>query len=316
MLSITVVFFLGILWRLKATTIESFEKHVYNNINDKAHMRAQASNVAYLRTKSELDIIDIIDLANYDTTMIDTDKTIYIENPNWTGLSMNNKGDGDYSLNEIATDILNKDPKQQIKWSNVYVDDKKYNDLLTVVTLPDAPPSIISDVCSTKGLLYSDFMNDFCVTNAGDYKAIDAKCERLNSDNCKLQNCCVLINGNKCMSGSNTGPTFVPKNGVETDFTYFYHKDTCYGNCEMAQSYAAACDKYSNNSTGISKECMVQMFNNYGCPNTKPDALINNNMVNSYSKTSKQYVDNYIKNAIITLRAANTYDGNILCYGQ
>jgi hypothetical protein len=316
MLSITVVFFLGILLWLNATTIESFE-HIYNNIADEANMRGQASNVNNLKTKSDLNIVDIIDLVNYDPSIVDKDKTIFIENTNWTGLSNNNTGYGNYSLNEIATDILNKDPIQQIKWSNVYMDDKKNkDDLIVALKLPDVPSTIITDVCSKKGLLNSDFTDDFCTKNVNDNLSIDAKCQKLSPENCKIPSCCVLINGNKCMAGNKNGPTFVPENGKETDFTYYYNKDTCYGNCEMAQSYASACDNYSNNSTGISKACMIQMFNNYGCPNTNPESLINDKMVKAYSKTTKQYVDNYIKNAIITLREANTFDGYTLCYGE
>jgi hypothetical protein len=315
-LSLTVLFFLGILWWLKAATIESFEKPVYNTFADKANMRNQTANVAYLKTKPNLNIIDTIQLATYDPSIVESDRTIFIENTNWTGISSSNTGYGDYSLAEITTDILNEDPNQKINWSNVYMDGKKNkDDLITALKLPDVSATI-TDVCSTKGFLYSDYTDDFCVKHAGDTAAIDEKCQKLSAENCKIPSCCVLINGNKCMVGNQNGPTFVPENGKETDYTYYYNKDTCYGNCAMAQSYASACDNYTNHSTGISKACMIQMFNNYGCPNSNPDGLINDAMVQAYGKTTKQYVDNYIKNTIITLRAANTSDGANLCYGE
>jgi hypothetical protein len=113
-----------------------------------------------------------------------------------------------------------------------------------------------------------------------------------------------------------SGPVFLTENGKEVDVNYYYYKDKCYGNCASADTYAAACGGYTANSTGISKECMIQTFNNYGCPNPNPDALINDNMVNAYSKTSKQYVDNYIKKAVDVLSNTYTDESNALCNGS
>jgi hypothetical protein len=61
---------------------------------------------------------------------------------------------------------------------------------------------------------------------------IESKCSKLTVNNCKLANCCVLLNGKKCVSGSNTGPTFLTddKNN-DIIFDNYYHKDKCYGKC-------------------------------------------------------------------------------------
>ena len=130
-----------------------------------------------------------------------------------------------------------------------------------------------------------------------------------------MTDCCVLLNGTKCVAGNINGPTYLTENGKEIDQLYFYYKDICYGNCESSDAYAAACGNYSKNSTGISKECMIKMFNNYGCTNPNPNSLINDQMVKDYSQTTMEYVDNYIKKAIDTMASNYNTESALLCDG-
>ena len=60
---------------------------------------------------------------------------------------------------------------------------------------------------------------------------------------------------------------------------------------------------------------MIQMFNNYGCPNKDPTDLINDEMVEAYRPTTKTYVESYIKTAVNTLKNTNEVTAINLCTG-
>ena len=137
----------------------------------------------------------------------------------------------------------------------------------------------------------------------------------MSAENCKLTDCCILLNGTKCIAGNTSGPIFLTEDGVEVDQRYFFFKETCYGDCDTADSYATACGKYTPESTGISKECMIKIFNNYGCPNPNPDDLINDRMVKNYKKTSMRYVNDYIKTAVDVIYEVNSDASMDLCNG-
>ena len=128
--------------------------------------------------------------------------------------------------------------------------------------------------------------------------------------------CCVLLKGDKCVAGNATGPIFLTDDGKRVDQAYYYHKNKCYGNCTTESNYETACSSYTPNSRGISQDCMVQMFNTYGCPNQTPRRLINADTVESYSQTTKKYVDNYIKTAVNVLKANKDDESKELCYGS
>ena len=298
----------GKVWNAgKSATGYLIDNTKYININDEYDMRSRTDNVAYLATLPKRTTVESIEIAAYDPTVLDRDRTIYISNPNITGVSSTTSANADYSLSEITTDLLNENPHQNIQWDNVRLDNTRKN-IITVTPMP-RKPDILVDTCSTKGLIHSSFKKDMCNAYAGNYAMLNAKCQELSIENCKIPSCCVLLNGTSCVAGNKNGPIFT---NSDTDFKYYYNKHKCYGNCDKAQSYESACSQYSTHSTGISKACMVQMFNNYGCPNSKPDALINDDMVASYSKTSKQYVDLYIKTAVTVTKRLKD---NNLCYG-
>jgi hypothetical protein len=321
--AISLIILLSSLWWLNRTNrIESFtmneDASPYSNIADAVNMRSQASIVNYLEsTNAPRSLMDKIQLETYNPDVMITDKTIYVSDPTWTGISSSMKGTADYNLDEIATDILNKNPRQKFKWDKVFIDMTQNKDqTITAVRVPGMPAFLTNDACNKNGLLNSDFKEDICKTYAGNPTMIQEKCKLLSPENCKIPSCCVLIKGGQCVAGNQFGPTFVSENGIDIDFSYFYHKNECYGNCGTAQNYKVACGGYENSSTGISKECMVQMFNNYGCPNSTPDAFINDTMVHAYSQTSKQYVDDYIKKSVGIIRGTKTEESYKLCYGN
>ena len=62
---------------------------------------------------------------------------------------------------------------------------------------------------------------------------LENACNNMDTNSCKSSNCCVLIGGEKCVSGNSQGPTY--KNNY-SDFLiknrdYYYFNNKCYGNC-------------------------------------------------------------------------------------
>jgi hypothetical protein len=302
---LSLVILLGSLWWLQVTTtlMEPFN-------NAWTNMRSQKANIDYLETVRKPSTIQRIQKATYNPDVLLNDRSINIPPPNETGISSSNSGNADYSINDIVIDMLNETPQQKIKWDKVIVDTNEKN-LITIY--PRTSPDVItSDACSTKGMLNSNFKEDVCVAYAGNYEAINQKCQELTAENCKIPTCCVLLNGNMCVAGNQNGPIYLTDHGNSLDYKYYYHKDKCYGDCAQGQSYDSACSQYSKNSTGVSKSCMIQIFNNYGCPNSSPDAFINDDLVKSLNGTSKQYVDDYIQIAVSTIKGLKD---KRLCYG-
>ena len=284
----------------------------YDNVGDAAMMRAQAAEVAYLKTINNPTMLDTIKIAAYNPAVFSSDKTIYV------GTQKDGRTQANYDINNIANDIINQNPQQQFQWSKVFVDDRHTaGNTINIIKTPDLAASlIVDDACSTKGIFNSDFKEDICTKYADDNITLDNKCRELSPNTCAIPSCCVLLNKVTCVAGNQKGPTFISQNGVEVDYSYYYYKNKCYGTgCALPQSFGTACENYMPGSTGISKECMVQMFNNYGCPNGSPDWLINDAMVLSYSQSTKKHIDNYIKTAVDTLKQQTDPNSKALCYG-
>ena len=73
----------------------------------------------------------------------------------------------------------------------------------------------------------------FCESMKNDQLGLDKKCQSLKPDVCPSTSCCVLLGGEKCFGGNETGPinksAFSDKTIVNRD--YYYYKSKCYGNC-------------------------------------------------------------------------------------
>lgn len=73
----------------------------------------------------------------------------------------------------------------------------------------------------------------FCSAMQNDKIGLDKKCQSLDPDVCPSTSCCVLVGGQKCFAGDETGPE---RKSVFSDTTitnrdYYYYKSKCYGNC-------------------------------------------------------------------------------------
>jgi hypothetical protein len=201
-------------------------------------------------------------------------------------------------------------------WRDVYGSGEMTTPVPVIQTKPDTS-MIVTDSCSTRGFLVSEYSEDICKKHNGDYKTINEKCSKLTEDNCKIPSCCVLLNGNKCAGGNAYGPTFLTEDGNQIDYNFYYYKGKCYGNCDMTSNDTlSACVNYQDNSTGVSKECMLQIFNSMGCPNANPSDIIDDDVVHSFSRSSRLYITNYLASAVKILKQnSSDDDSRVICYG-
>ena len=203
------------------------------------------------------------------------------------------------------------------KWRDSYGSGVDIPDTINMGLKPDTS-LIITDGCSKKSILRSDYEEDICTKYYGDNKSIDAKCKALSNDNCNLTDCCILLNGTKCVAGNDQGPSYLTDQGNEIDYYYYLYKNQCYGNgCnDISNNVQDYCSSYAANSTGVSKECMLQIFNDAGCKNPDPKYIINDDYVYNNSKSSRKYIQNDLKNTADSLKSdiiKNIDDSRIKC---
>lgn len=79
-----------------------------------------------------------------------------------------------------------------------------------------------------------DMADDFCKNFQGSSNTLETACSQLTDENCNKTNCCVLLNGKKCVAGNQSGPTFqtVPSGkNIMTDYYYYQNKKCRQGRC-------------------------------------------------------------------------------------
>ena len=217
---------------------------------------------------------------------------------------------------EDVLDAISEKKEIPPQWRDFYGDGEMEinNDVYTEV--PDTT-NIINDTCSTKGFLYSDYKDDFCNKYKNNPETINKMCKKMSITNCKIPSCCVLLDGKKCVAGNTSGPLFLTENGKDVDYIFYTNKNRCYGNCNVSADDLNECNKYKHNSIDISKKCMVQMFNRFGCSNPDPDYFINDKMVKDMSLSSKSYVENSIKEEVTKIvKDKYDLDNIIKCKGK
>ena len=126
------------------------------------------------------------------------------------------------------------------------------------------PPNIIDN----SFFLGNSFSDVFCNRYAG--TQLENKCSELTEDNCNITDCCVFVNGTKCMAGSARGPKNTP--AFKTDTDYYLYKYQCYGNCELRKQQLAKKVKQpkincSDNLTIVSTTCFNQHVADLKCNN-------------------------------------------------
>lgn len=109
--------------------------------------------------------------------------------------------------------------------------------LLQVVTIESLKN--INDISQEEPLLLGpkDFINtdlekDFCsgFKGSGSTQKLNESCGQLTNANCSTTACCILANGNRCLAGSASGPTFLTNtDGSNINVDYYYYQGKCYG---------------------------------------------------------------------------------------
>ena len=83
-------------------------------------------------------------------------------------------------------------------------------------------------VFNTAGML-----GGFCTQFKNNTLAIEEKCGALDLNTCASTSCCTLIGGQKCVAGSENGPSN-PANYTDYNLRnkdFYYYQGKCYGNC-------------------------------------------------------------------------------------
>ena len=123
------------------------------------------------------------------------------------------------------------------------------------------------------------------------------KCNTLTLENCNTTDCCIVLNGNKCVAGDAMGPIFKTENGQDLDYTFYAYKSECYGSCgNGVQQSANPCSAFQDNDTNVSKACLQRLWANTECPNTNfiDDAQVE--LYKDYTKTALKTKFKYDKN--------------------
>ena len=240
---------------------------------------------------------DATDHGNYQNkeTIDSLKKQLYKtrnKRPEYEGVLQGISDFGD-TLNTIFGDEEDKDPQFRDFDAGTYIPEKEEN---ITEQPPTGPLDYTTSHCNKNSMAYSEFKNDICNSRIS-INERNKMCSKLSNDNCKIPPCCVLINGTKCRAGDITGPKYtVP--GQQ----YYEFQEKCYGQCEDNVSLLKACGKYAPTSIGVSKECMIQLFNNSGCPNKNPDTIINNKTENDYKQTTFRMIKKEIQTSVDLLK--------------
>ena len=308
------ILILGIWWCMTNNNKGYNIKEGYNNKEDKDELIKKSMELAQLKMKKDKTFVDEMNIEIYEKTLRLEEDAVEVADA--LEDAIDEVGDvGDDVFGAIESVVIDEKKKKIPEWRDVYGAGDKPTHIMEVKYRPDTS-KIINDSCSTKGFLTSEYKEDICTKYQGDYGKINEKCNRLSNENCKIPRCCVLLNDSKCAAGNIHGPTYLTDQGKSIDYEYYHYKGKCYGKCDRDNNSLSKCMKYANNSTGVSKECMLQMFNNMGCPNKNPEELINDDMVRDFSRSSRRYITNYLEEAVTYMQKHSDKDeSRILCYG-
>lgn len=78
----------------------------------------------------------------------------------------------------------------------------------------------------------------FCTQYANSPQNMEQKCRSLDNQTCATTSCCVLLGGQKCVSGDSQGPK-IRNNYSDTQIInrdYYYYQGKCFGNCDPNSS--------------------------------------------------------------------------------
>ena len=103
-------------------------------------------------------------------------------------------------------------------------------------TTPLAGNTIAPTLTNNSFFMGNKFSDPFCAMYSGTSK-LNEQCSALTEDSCNLTDCCVYVNGTKCMAGNANGP--IDNSNFKIDADYYLYKYQCYGNCNNDKPPAA-----------------------------------------------------------------------------
>ena len=68
----------------------------------------------------------------------------------------------------------------------------------------------------------------FCEHHRGRAHELEDACGELSHSNCMKTDCCVYLNGDKCVAGDKNGPTFRTKKGIKLDIDHYEFRNKRY----------------------------------------------------------------------------------------
>ena len=69
----------------------------------------------------------------------------------------------------------------------------------------------------------------FCKNHIGSSAILNDSCNKLTKNNCNSVSCCVYTSNNKCVAGSESGPTYnTDENGKTINLDYYYYQNIKY----------------------------------------------------------------------------------------
>jgi hypothetical protein len=153
------------------------------------------------------------------------------------------------------------------------------NDMVTkeagIFTTTTAPVDLSTVIDTTERDKYpgqsfftgTKFSAGFCPNNSDPTKG--DQCKLLTTENCNQTDCCIVLNGSKCVRGNADGPLDkIDDKGRDIDYAYYSYKNECYGSCGKGLAGVAnPCSGYSDADTGISEACINRYWKASTCPN-------------------------------------------------
>ena len=151
------------------------------------------------------------------------------------------------------------------------------------------------------------FSKGFCDSYSNDPVKLNQQCNRLTAENCNSTDCCIFLNGAKCVAGNMNGPLFTVEDGTDIDYSYYSHKNKCYGSCGTGQANSAnPCTAYNDTDPNLSIQCLTRLWGETGCPNKN---YINPSTVEQLKDYSKVAIKRQFK-------TANSEENYSKCYGE
>lgn len=143
-------------------------------------------------------------------------------------------------------------------------------DDVALVDLNTVTDTTGSDLYPYKSFLTGNkFSDGFCKSYI-DPIVLNQKCGALTPENCNQTDCCIVLNGSKCVAGNAQGPNYqTDENGNDIDYAYYSYKNDCYGSCGKGLSKSAnPCSAFIDSDTKISEPCIKRMWQKAGCTNS------------------------------------------------